>query len=81
MIAARVAHLPPDSATAQASGGNGWTRGDYLLADVYHALAGKPHPAAPKPVKGSDPEREKRLRAAKVRARERQRAIDAGEIT
>jgi hypothetical protein len=81
MIAVRVKHLPADSATAKATGGTGWTLTDHLLADVFHATGGNPHPWKPKQAKGSDPERAKRVRAAKARARERQRAIDAGEIT
>lgn len=81
MIAVRVKHLPADSATALATGGTGWTLTDHLLADVFHATGGNPHPWKPKQAKGSDSERAKRKRAAKARARERQRAIDAGEIT
>lgn len=49
--------------------------------DVYGATAGKMHPGYPKDTKGPDPEREKVLRLARIRVRERQRAIDAGEIT
>jgi len=49
--------------------------------DLWHATTGVEHPLRPKGVKAVDPAREKALRAAKVRARERQRAIDAGEIT
>jgi len=44
-------------------------------------MAGEPHPALPKSSPITDPERAKRIRAARIRARERQRAIDAGEIT
>ena len=81
MIAVRVKHLPSDSATAIATGGNGWTLADHLLADVYQATSGNPHPWKPKQDKGSDPAHEKAKRAARARVRERQRAIDAGEIT
>jgi hypothetical protein len=81
MIAVRVKHLPADSATAIATGGTGWTLTDHLLADVYHATAREPHPWKPKQDKGSDPAHAKAKQAAKARARERQRAIDAGEIT
>ena len=49
--------------------------------DVYGATAGALHPLYPKSATAVDPEREKAKRAARVRARERQRAIDAGEIT
>jgi len=44
-------------------------------------MAGEQHPSLPKSSPITDPEREKRLRAARIRAHERQRAIDAGEIT
>lgn len=27
---------------------------DYLLADVFHALTGEPHPSRPKPSRSSD---------------------------
>jgi hypothetical protein len=54
---------------------------DHLLADVFHATGGNPHPWKPKQDKGSDPDRDKAKQAAKARQRERQRAIDAGEIT
>lgn len=76
-----IRHLPPGSATALATGGTGWGLSDHLLADIYGATAGEAHPSKPKPVKGSDPARDKARRAAKARARERQRQIDAGEIT
>lgn len=81
MIYVRVHHLRPDSATALAVGGSGWTLGDFLLADIFHATAHEPSLRLPKQVKGSDPARDKRVREAKARAAERQRAIAAGEIT
>lgn len=40
-----------------------------------------PHPSLPAPAKAADPLRDQRIQDAKARARERQRAIDAGEIT
>jgi hypothetical protein len=80
MIWVRIRHLPPDSATTLAIGGSGWTLGDFLLADIFHATAHEPSHRLPKQVKGSDPARDKRIREAKARAAERQRAIDAGEI-
>ena len=81
MIAVRVKHLPVDSATTVALGGSGWTRGDFLLAHLYQGLTGKPHPGLPTSSPIANPAREKALRAGRARARERQRAIDAGEIT
>lgn len=81
MIAVRVRRLPPDSACAIESGGSGWRIGDYLLAHLFQATTGKPHPALPEASPIASPAREKALRAGRARARERQRAIDAGEIT
>ena len=75
-----VRHLPVDSSTAMATGSTGWTLADHLLADVFHATAGKPHPGLPKVDEVSDPKHVRAIRDAKARARERQRAIDAGEI-
>ena len=54
---------------------------EILLMDLYGAMTGEQHPRYPKDSKAVDPEREKKLRAARLRAHERQRAIDAGEIT
>jgi len=76
-----IRHLPPDSATAIATGGSGWTLTDVLLSDLFHVTAGAPHPARPKAEKAIDPERTKSVAAFRKRAAERQRAIDAGEIT
>ena len=81
MIAARVRYLPPDAACVTESGGSGWHIGDYLLADLFYATAGHAHPALPTSSPIASPERKKALRAGRARARERQRAIDAGEIT
>lgn len=77
----RVRYLPPDSATAIVLGGPGWQVGDFLLAHLFHATTGEPHPALPTSQEVADPVREKAKRDARMRARERQRAIDAGEIT
>lgn len=74
-------HLPPGAATVRATGGSGWSLTDYLVSDVYHALAQTPHPSRPVVNAPSDPDRDKRVAAFKARAAERQRAIDAGEIT
>ena len=82
MVWVRVAHLPPDSATAVALGSSGWTRTDVLLADLWAAMTWKPHPNLPKQTAevATTPEREARLRAARARARQRQDDIDAGRI-
>jgi hypothetical protein len=80
-IGVLLGQLPPDCAVARAEGSSGRTNVEILLMDLYGATTGVQHPLYPKTAKAFDPEREKRMRAAKVRARERQRAIDAGEIT
>jgi hypothetical protein len=75
--------LPPDSETARAEGSSGFTNTEFLLMDLWQmqTSTGEPHPLRPKGVKAVDPTREKKIRLAKVRQQERQRAIDAGEIT
>ena len=80
-IGVLVRHLPVDSSTAMATGSPGWTLTERLLADVFHATAGEPHPGLPESATQVDPSRAKAIRAAKARAAERKRAIEAGEIT
>jgi hypothetical protein len=81
-IAARVRYLPPDCATAQALGGSGWTTADYLLADVFHAQAGRPHPGRPKPgPRAEDPARARARASALARARAHRQAVAEGRIT
>lgn len=81
-LGALVRHLPPDSATAVVTGSPGWTTTDYLIADVFHATAGKAHPERPRPSKVQvvTPDRKKKLAAARRRRAERQAAIERGEI-
>ena len=76
-----LSHMPPDSAVARAEGSSGFTNTEFFLMDLWHASTGERHPAYPKSYKAADPAREKAIRLAKVRQQERQRAIDAGEIT
>ena len=80
-LAARVAHLPPESATSRALGGDGWRLEDHLLADIYGATAGQAHPWLPVHETPKDTARDKRRADALVRKHERERAIAAGEIT
>lgn len=58
---AYIVYLPPDSATVAATGGDGWTVGDYLIADIWQSLTGQPHPADPRA------KRERERRAAEAR--------------
>jgi hypothetical protein len=90
--AALIRHLPDDSALAAVLRGGEprWSITDHLLDDVRMWLMGlagvdarkiKPHPQRPLPKKWVDPAREKKFADARRRARERRRAIEAGEIT
>lgn len=76
-----IHHLPGDSASARALGGPGLDTTHVLLADVFAALVGKPHPLRNVTPAAPSPARVARLRDARRRAAERQRAIDSGEIT
>lgn len=74
-----------DSALAWALNGGEqpWSRTEYLLAHLWQAFTGDPHPALPKdaPRRDRDPKRQAALNRAKDRAAERRRLIEAGEIT
>ena len=87
MIAVRVAHLPHDSAISHAVLGAqaGWGVAEYLLADVWQASSGseKGHPARPdstdSSTKEDSPERKKKVKRAKQRARARRAAFQEVE--
>ncbi|MGW5876709.1 hypothetical protein ACWFMI_09210 [Nocardiopsis terrae] len=76
-LAVLVRHLPPDSATAVAAGGDGWTLTHYLQADTVHATTGQPHPADPR-IRRAEEEKRARLAEARNRA-ERRRLRMAAE--
>ncbi|HBJ72822.1 MAG TPA: hypothetical protein DDY88_03735 [Actinobacteria bacterium] len=76
-----VTHLPPAAATRIALGGSGWDRKEHLAADLWHAIVKSPHPGLPVVESPVDPKKSKRVAEFKKRAAERQRQIDAGEIT
>lgn len=80
-LAVLLLHLPPDSSTRRALGLPTWTRADHLIADVFAALVKADHPGRPVVAAPPDPARAEREAAFKARAAERQRQIDAGEIT
>lgn len=50
-LAVLIAGLPPESATSAAVAGRpaGWTVEALVVADVFHAVTGKPHPSRPGP--------------------------------
>ena len=62
-----------------------WQVSDFLIADVWAAHTGKPHPHRPKPRAGHPKEHDPVFLAARERARERardrRRRIESGEIT
>ena len=63
---ARLRYLPLESATAQAQGhgdGAGWSLLTYVAADIYHVVAGQPHPADPR----TERVRQKRLADTQAR--------------
>lgn len=73
-LAVLTRHLPSDSATAMAVGGNGWTLSHYLMADMVHATTGQPHPADPR-VRQAEEEKKARLEQARERAEQRRRQL------
>lgn len=81
-IAVLVRALPPSSTVATALGQPGWSIGDYLLADVFHAQSGKAHPSRPRSsaVQAPTPDRARKIAGARRRRARRQQAIEAGEI-
>lgn len=74
-LAVLLRHLPADSATATAVGGDGWTLSHYLQADLVHATSGQPHPADPR-VRRAEEEKLARLAEAKKRADRRRLEMD-----
>lgn len=81
MIAIRIRNLPADSSVHLALGGSGWKLEHYLLAHVFHSMAGIPHPALPTSEKSEDPIRVKRIEEFKERVRIRAEKIANNEIT
>jgi hypothetical protein len=76
-----IHHLPADSATHIELTGDGWTLEHYLLAHIFQANAGIPHPALPKTSESEDPIRQKKIEEFKERARIRAEKIANDEIT
>ncbi|MEU4568662.1 hypothetical protein [Micromonospora sp. NPDC023956] len=87
-LSAYVANLPAESATWAAEHGvaQGLTPTDLLLADIFHALAGEPHPIKPRTTEATSSAAKTRhealaakLRAQRARlAREAQQAQEGG---
>lgn len=86
-----IRHLPAESAVAalERGGKPHWPLEAHLLDDLRLSLTGskekppKPHPLRPKPGarRKVTPERARKIAAARKRARERRRQIEAGELT
>lgn len=76
MIYVRIKALPPEASTSIAlnDGRRRWTDVEFLLADVFHGLAGKAHPARPKVEKKADPEFEQAKQEAIRRVAARREA-------
>lgn len=73
-LAARIRHLPVESACNAALGGDELTIGEYLLYDLIHVHTEKPHPGDPR-VKRADKAKQEQLKAAHARARERRQRL------
>jgi hypothetical protein len=74
-----IAHLPSEAVTARqlSKAATGWNVTEYLLADVYYALTGTPHPARPQPAEQSKAARYAELRQRLQAQRERHAAQNA----
>ncbi|WWV91847.1 tail assembly chaperone [Microbacterium phage phiMiGM15] len=67
-----VHHLPGDGALKRLgmpASADGWTVNSFLLADVIHALTGKPHPARPEAMTRTERYKNLRARLEEQRAR------------
>jgi len=74
-----VKFLPTDSATSLALGASEWKLEHYLLAHLFQAFSGTPHPGLPNAVEKDD-DRQKILDNARERAKERKDKLASGEI-
>jgi len=81
MILARLKHLPLDSATIIAEGGDGWTLENHLQAHLYGATAGEKHPWLPEHKKQVTPGMQAARKAALARKKKREIDIAEGRIT
>ncbi|MBM0205035.1 hypothetical protein JNW90_19755 [Micromonospora sp. STR1s_5] len=81
-LATLLRYLPVGAATLDTYGdpAAGWTRSDYLLTDVFHALTGKPHPARPAPVSKRRDPAETRRRDNLLRDRAARRAAELEQL-
>ncbi|WP_198940488.1 hypothetical protein [Micromonospora sp. CB01531] len=81
-LATLLRYLPIGAATLGTYGDPdaGWTRTDYLLTDVFHALTGKPHPARPAPPSTRRDPAETRRRDNLMRERATRRAAELEQL-
>lgn len=73
-------NLPANSALHVSLGGSGWTLSDYLLASLWTAFQGTPHPALPKVAEVEDPAKLKKREEALERIHIREEKLKSGEI-
>lgn len=84
-LAVLIEHLPADSALAAEAKVQDWSLTNVLIAQLWQLWAGKPHPMLQSTVKqlgraGVAPERLRAVQDFRRRARERELAIERGEI-
>ena len=80
MIKVRLQFLPSNSAFNIAIGASGWQLEHFLLAHIFQAQSGSPHPGLPIIKRGEEPGRNERIAQALERKRQREAAIEAGDI-
>ena len=73
-LAARIRHLPVESACNAALGGDELTVGEYLLYDLVHIHTEKPHPQDPRMLRAEKAKNEQIQKAAE-RARTRRERL------
>lgn len=81
-LAVLVRHLPRQSAVIATYGDERalWSRGEFLLTDVFHALTGKPHPARPRPPAKTADQAEVTRRRRLIHQRQQRRAAELAAL-
>jgi hypothetical protein len=81
MIKVRLKYLPTNSAFHLEIGSSGWQLEHYLMAHIFQATAGQPHPGLPKAKAFEDPIRKQHVSDALERKKQREEAIKRGDIS
>lgn len=81
-LAVRLRYLQHDSAVIATYGDPAatWSRTDILLTDVFHAVAGNPHPARPRPQTKPHSATELRDRERLMRERQARRKAELEQL-